>query len=175
MLIHNKGILVFGILFSSLFFQIVCQFNSSLSFLFSLLLLSNSEFIVSEFPEFWKFNLLLFLRFNFFLSSSNLILSALLNGLFHFHSSDFFLLKKCSGFIFGLSDLFVQNFFFLISNLHEFSNLFINKLLLSQLLNLESLRFFGFLEMFKSIFLCCVFYNFLFFFLLLDSDFLLNF
>ena len=118
MLLINEIWFSLIILLLCLFFEIVGKFDSSLSLFFSFLLFSNCQLFISEFPEFSK--LLFFALFVslVFVNPGNLILSTLINSCFHFSSSSFLLFEQLSCFIFSFSNLFVQDFFLLISYFH---------------------------------------------------------
>jgi hypothetical protein len=90
-----------------LFLQIVGQLNSSLSILFLLLLLGNSQFFISELPELGEFSLLLLFAVVLFDLSVDLILSTLLNGMLHLEPSLFFFFKQICGLVLSFGNLLV--------------------------------------------------------------------
>jgi len=83
------------------------------------------------------------------------------------------LLEQLGGFVLSLSNLLVQNFLLLVSELHQLSNLFVHQFLLDFLFGFESFGLLGLLKMLKSLLLGGVLLDALFFLLLFDGDFLL--
>ena len=86
MLVLDELLLELSVLIFALFFKVVCQLDPSLPFLFPLLLLSNSEFIISKFPELREFSILILLGEYFPLLPDELVLPGLLNSSLHFNS-----------------------------------------------------------------------------------------
>lgn len=168
-LLIDELLLCFKILILGLLLNIVCEFNSSLSLLFSLLLLGNGEFLISELPEFSKFHFITLRVSIFVIFSINLILSALLNGNFHLKSSLLLCLEELVGSVFGLGYLFVQDFFFLVPDLHEILDLSVDEGLSHVLLLLESFLFLHSLEVLQCLSLVAVLEYSLFFFFFFDS------
>ena len=174
MLLINEVFLCLDILLIGLLLQIVGQLNSSLSFFLFLLLLSDGQLFISHFPELSKFFFLGMLVLFLLMKLSDLVLSTSFNCLGHLDSSSFLFFEKLSCFVFSFSDLLVQDFFFLISDLHELSNLTINELLLDGLLLSESLFFFGLLKMIKCILLSFDFQDSSLLFFFFDGNLSLN-
>jgi len=152
-LLRYEVLLCFNVLLFSLLFEVVGHLDSSLSLFLALLLLSYSQFFISQFPEFGKFKLFFLFVVLFSANSVNLVFPASFNSLFHFKSSSLLLFEKLSSFVFGLSNLLIENFFFLIPDFHQISNLPIDQCLLDSLFMLESLFFFSLLQVFEGLFL----------------------
>jgi len=93
MLLIDVVFLSFDIFITSLLFNVVGQFDSSLSLFFSFLLLSNGKFFISELPELCKLHFFLLALSYFSILSIDLVLSTLFNSSLHFLSSDFFFFK----------------------------------------------------------------------------------
>jgi len=93
MLLIDVVFLSFDIFITSLLFNVVGQFDSSLSLFFSFLLLSNGKFFISELPELCELHFFLLALSYFSILSIDLVLSTLFNSSLHFLSSDFFFFK----------------------------------------------------------------------------------
>ena len=92
-LVVDEVLLGLDVLFFSLLLEVVCDLNSSLSFFFSFLLLSDGQLFVSELPELGKLHFFSLCVGNFLVPSIDLILPTLFDGGFHFSSSHFFFFK----------------------------------------------------------------------------------
>jgi hypothetical protein len=112
--------------------------------------------------------LLLFVSLSPF--SVDLVLPTLLDGSLHFGFASFLLLEQSSGFVFCFSHLFVEDFFLLVSDLHEFFNLTVDKLLSDSLLMLETFFFLSLFEVVKCFLFLAVFHDAAFFLLLFYSN-----
>ena len=174
LLVQDELLLSFDVLVIGLFFEIICEFHSSLPLLFSLLLLSNGELLVSQLPELGELSLLLLFGSHLSVLSGELVLTGLLDGLLHLKSSSLFLLEQLACLILSLGDLLVEDLLFLVSKLHELGNLFIHKLLLDLLLCLEPLGLLGLLQVLESLLLGSILLDSLLLLLLLDGDLLLD-
>jgi len=153
------------------FFEVVGELHPSLSLLFPFLLLSNGEFLVSELPELSKFLLLsLFVR-ELLIFPIDLVFSALLDSTLKFKSLSLLIFEKLIGFVLSLGDLLIKNLLFLISNLHELSNLSVDELLSGSKFVLEPLILFSFFEMAEGVPFLGILLDSLVFLSLLKSDF----
>jgi hypothetical protein len=111
----------------------------------------------------------------FFIFALDLELSTALNGKFHFHFAAFLLLEESVGFLFSLSNLFVENTFFFVSNGTKLFNLMVNHSLTFPLFIREPLLFFFLLHEVSSGFRLGELLDFLFLSELLLSSQRLNF
>ena len=133
----------------------------SLSFFFLLLLFSELKLLVSNFPELSKLFILLLLSLLFHQFAMDLELSAFFNCCSHISLLFLLDLVKSICFIFGLSNLTIENLLLVISKSSQLSNLFINHALSLVLLVLESLLLTLLLHRVKAFFLFSKLSNFL--------------
>jgi len=101
----------------------VSKFDGSLTVLFLLLLFSELEFIVTDAPEFSEFLLFVLGLMLLLLFPLNLKLSASLDSSLHLSLAALLLLEQTISFAFSLSYLSVQNFFSVVVQCFEISNL----------------------------------------------------
>jgi len=154
-----------------LFFEVVGELHPSLSLLFPFLLLSNGEFLVSKLPELSEFVLLPLFIFELLIFSIDLVFSALLDGTLKFKSLSLLIFEELIGFVLSFGDLFIKNLLFLISNLHEFTNLSVDELLSGSKFVLEPFLLFSFFEMTEGVSFLGILFDSLFFLSLFKSDF----
>jgi len=93
MLLIDVIFLSFDVFITCLLFNVVGQFDSSLSLFFSFLLFGNSKFFISELPELCELHFFLLAFSNLSILSIDLVLSTLFDSAFHFSSSNIFFFK----------------------------------------------------------------------------------
>lgn len=169
-LVNHELLLHLIILLLNLLAQEISDLDSSGALFLAFLLLGDSELFTSELPELREFLLLLLLDLFLSLHTSNLVLATLFNGLLHFKSSAFLLLKKLGGLVLGLSNLLVEHFLLLVAHLHQLLDLSINQFLFDFLLLFESLFLLGFLHVLDGLPLLSVLLDAALLFFVLESD-----
>lgn len=169
-LLVNEVLLSFEILVVLLLLEVVSQLNASLSLFFALLLLSDCELLISELPELGELHFFFLGISNFFILAIDLILSAFLDGGFHFSSSHLFFFEQDVGFVFGLGNLLVEHFFFLVSDFHELLDLTVDEGLSDLLFVCEALGLLCFFEVLESFSLLSILLDSSVFLFLLDGN-----
>jgi len=137
-LVIDKALLSLRVLLVSLLLEIVGELDASLTLFLALLLLSDSELLVTQLPELGKLELFSSNSGRLLLLTAYLIRATLLYGCLHFTTASLLLLEGRRSLHLGLSHLSIKDFLLLIAHLHKVLDLTVDQHLLDLLLVGES-------------------------------------